>query len=74
MSVAMVTMMLGSGKCRGGKHHHQQGSGDDFLHGLTLASLETQPHPPKVENGTNAPRQETLIDLALAVSLNFPEA
>jgi hypothetical protein len=34
--VAMMMVLLG-GKSRGGKHHYQQGSGNDFLHGLNVA-------------------------------------
>jgi hypothetical protein len=44
-AVGVVVGMMGfvmadvlcAGKRRGSEHHHQQGSGDDFLHGSTLA-------------------------------------
>jgi hypothetical protein len=35
--VMVVVVMVPRGKRRAGKHHQEQGSGNNFLHGMNLA-------------------------------------
>jgi hypothetical protein len=39
MVMARMMMVLGTGKCRAGEDHQEQGCGKNFLHGKTLALL-----------------------------------
>jgi hypothetical protein len=56
-------MMMRGGKGRAGKHHQQQGSSKNLLHGENLARRprqEKQIDRPGIKTGTGAPRRPGL--------------
>jgi hypothetical protein len=42
MVMVVMMMVIRGGKSRAGKHHNEQGSGKDFLHGLNVAPSRFQ--------------------------------
>jgi hypothetical protein len=42
MVMMVVVMMVNGGKSRAGKHHQEQGSGKNLLHGMNVARCRPQ--------------------------------